>query len=218
LKANPVPTDHRKVQLIMALRKQGIRDLPVLDAIERIPRDLFVEQPFLEDAWSDLSLPIACGQTISQPFVVAFMTQTLKLNDRMKVLEVGTGSGYQTAILSCLARRVYSVERFRSLLRSAEERFRLLHLHNITTMVGDGTKGWPRQAPFERIIVTAAAKGVPRPLLDQLADGGIMVIPVEIRPGLQEIQRIVKNGDDVDVEGLLPVRFVPLLEGVPPEA
>jgi protein-L-isoaspartate(D-aspartate) O-methyltransferase len=213
-----VSVDHRKVQLIMALRKQGIRDLRVLDAIERIPRDLFVEQPFLENAWSDQSLPIACGQTISQPFVVAFMTQTLKLSDRMKVLEIGTGSGYQTAILSCLARRVYSVERFRSLLRSAEERFRVLHLHNITTIAADGTRGWPRQAPFERIIVTAAAKGVPQALLDQLADGGIMVIPVEIRSGIQEIQRIVKNGDHLDIEGLLPVRFVPLLAGVPPEA
>ena len=210
--------DHRKVQLIMALRKQGIRDLRVLDAIERIPRDLFVEQPFLEEAWSDQSLPIACGQTISQPFVVAFMTQALRLGDRMKVLEIGTGSGYQTAILSCLARRVYSVERFRSLLRGAEERFRLLHLHNITTMAADGTRGWPKQAPFERIIVTAAAKEVPRPLIEQLGAGGIMIIPVEVHPGRQEIQRIVKSDDRLEIEGLLPVRFVPLLEGMPPEA
>ena len=202
----------------MGLRKQGIRDLRVLDAIERIPRDIFVEQPFLEDAWCDQSLPIACGQTISQPFVVAFMTQTLKVNDRMKVLEIGTGSGYQTAILSCLARRIYSVERFRSLLRGAEERFRLLHLHNITTMAADGTRGWPKQAPFERIIVTAAAKVVPKPLLDQLADGGIMVIPVEVHPGRQEIQRIVKHGEKLDIEGLLPVRIVPRLHGMPPEA
>jgi protein-L-isoaspartate(D-aspartate) O-methyltransferase len=202
----------------MGLRKQGIRDLRVLDAIERVPRDIFVEQPFLEDAWCDQSLPIACGQTISQPFVVAFMTQTLKVNDRMKVLEIGTGSGYQTAILSCLARRIYSVERFRSLLRGAEERFRLLHLHNITTMAADGTRGWPKQAPFERIIVTAAAKVVPKPLLDQLADGGIMVIPVEVHPGRQEIQRIVKHGEKLDIEWLLPVRFVPLLHGMPPEA
>ena len=201
----------------MTLRKQGIRDLRVLDAMERTPREAFVEQPFLEEAWSDQSLPIACGQTISQPFVVAFMTQTLKVSDRMKVLEIGTGSGYQTAILSCLARRVYTVERFRSLLRGAEERFRMLHLHNITTIAADGTKGWPRQAPFERIIVTAAAKIVPQPLLDQLADGGIMVIPVEVQPGRQEIQRIVKNGDELDIAGLLPVRFVPLLTGMPPE-
>jgi len=213
-----VPVDHRKVQLIMGLRKQGIRDLRVLDAVERIPRDIFVEQPFLEDAWCDQSLPIACGQTISQPFVVAFMTQTLKVNDRMKVLEIGTGSGYQTAILSCLARRIYSVERFRSLLRGAEERFRLLHLHNITTMAADGTRGWPKQAPFKRIIVTAAAKVLPQPLLDQLADGGIMVIPVEVHPGRQEIQRIIKLGEKLDIEGLLPVRFVPLLHGMPPEA
>ncbi|MET0482870.1 MAG: protein-L-isoaspartate(D-aspartate) O-methyltransferase [Aestuariivirgaceae bacterium] len=210
--------DHRRVQLIMALRKQGIRDLRVLDAIERIPRDLFVEQPFLEEAWSDQSLPIACGQTISQPFVVAFMTQALRLGERMKVLEIGTGSGYQTAILSCLARRVYSVERFRSLLRGAEERFRKLHLHNITTMAADGTRGWPKQAPFERIIVTAAAKEVPRPLVDQLADGGIMVIPVEVHPGSQEVQRIVRSADRLEIERLLPVRFVPLLEGMPPEA
>jgi protein-L-isoaspartate(D-aspartate) O-methyltransferase len=213
-----VSADHRRVQLIMALRKQGIRDLRVLDAIERIPRDLFVEQPFLEEAWSDQSLPIACGQTISQPFVVAFMTQALRLGERMKVLEIGTGSGYQTAILSCLARRVYSVERFRSLLRGAEERFRKLHLHNITTMAADGTRGWPKQAPFERIIVTAAAKEVPRPLVDQLADGGIMVIPVEVHPGSQEVQRIVRSADRLEIERLLPVRFVPLLEGMPPEA
>jgi protein-L-isoaspartate(D-aspartate) O-methyltransferase len=202
----------------MALRKQGIRDLRVLDAIERIPRDLFVEQPFLEEAWSDQSLPIACGQTISQPFVVAFMTQALRLGDRMKVLEVGTGSGYQTAILSCLARRVYSVERYRALLRGAEERFRMLHLHNITTMAADGTRGWPMQAPFERILVTAAAKEVPRSLIDQLGDGGIMVIPVEVHPGRQEIQRIVKSDDRLEIERLLPVRFVPLLDGMPPEA
>jgi len=213
-----VASDHRKVQLIMTLRKQGIRDLRVLDAIERTPREAFVEQPFLEDAWSDQSLPIACGQTISQPFVVAFMTQTLKVGDRMKVLEIGTGSGYQTAILSCLARRVYTVERFRSLLRGAEERFRMLHLHNITTIAADGTRGWPKQAPFERIIVTAAAKIVPQPLLDQLGDGGIMVIPVEVEPGRQEIQRIVKHGETIDIAGLLPVRFVPLLDGMPPEA
>jgi len=157
-----VSEDYRKIELIMALRNQGIRDQAILEAIERTPREMFLGPSFQPMAYADQALPIACGQTISQPYVVAFMTDRLKLNDRSKVLEIGTGSGYQTAILSPLCRRLYTIERYRTLAKEAEERFKALGLTNITQMVGDGYKGWPKQAPFDRIIVTAAAKEVPK--------------------------------------------------------
>ncbi|QPC41677.1 protein-L-isoaspartate(D-aspartate) O-methyltransferase [Kaustia mangrovi] len=206
--------DKRGIQLLMHLRNQGIRDTNVLEAIETVPRALFVPEAFADQTYADQALPIACGQTISQPFIVAFMTQSLRLTDRMKVLEIGTGSGYQTAILAHLARRVYTIERYRQLLREAEKRFKTLKLNNVVTMLGDGAKGWPAQAPFDRIIVTAAARGVPQDLVDQLQIGGIMVLPVEIAPGEQELQRIVRTDDGITRETLLPVRFVPLVEGV----
>lgn len=206
--------DYRKVQMIMDLRTRGIRDNRVLEAIEAVPRQRFVAEPFADQAWADQSLPLECGQTISQPFIVAFMTQALALGDRMKVLEVGTGSGYQTAVLARLARRVYTLERYRTLHKRAADRFEQLGIRNITAMVGDGARGWPAQAPFERIIVTAAAMGVPRPLLEQLADGGVMVVPVEVSPGRQELQRITRAETGFEREALLPVRFVPLVEGV----
>jgi protein-L-isoaspartate(D-aspartate) O-methyltransferase len=206
--------DIRKVQLIMSLRNQGVRDRRVLEAIERVPRQLFVPEAFADQSYADQALPIACGQTISQPFVVAFMTDRLKVAERMKVLEIGTGSGYQTAILSQLCRRVYTIERYRTLSREAEERFRALKLSNITAMVGDGLKGWPQQAPFDRIIVTAAARDVPVALIGQLATGGIMILPVDAGPGRQELKRVVRGEDGIEVETLLPVRFVPLVEGV----
>ena len=206
--------DVRKVQLVMSLRNQGVRDQRVLEAIERIPRQLFVPEAFADQSYADQALPIACGQTISQPFIVAFMTDRLKVSERMKVLEIGTGSGYQTAILSLLCRRVYTIERYRTLAREAEERFKALKLSNITAMVGDGMKGWPQQAPFDRIIVTAAAKDIPEDLIAQLAVGGIMIIPVEAGPGRQELKRVVRSGEEIEVETLLPVRFVPLVEGV----
>jgi protein-L-isoaspartate(D-aspartate) O-methyltransferase len=205
--------DPRKIELIMKLRNQGIRDMRVLEAIERVPRERFVPLSMAGDAYADHALPIECGQTISQPYVVAFMTDRLKVGKRMKVLEVGTGSGYQTAILSMLSRRVYTVERFRALLADATQRFEALKLSNITSMVGDGAKGWPSQAPFERIIVTAAARTVPQALLDQLAVGGIMVIPVETPDTNQELRRITRTGAGYDSESLLNVRFVPLVEG-----
>lgn len=206
--------DYRKIELIMALRNQGIRDQAILEAIERTPREMFLSSPFQPMAYADQALPIACGQTISQPYVVAFMTDRLKLNDRCKVLEIGTGSGYQTAILSPLCRRVYTIERYRTLAKEAEERFKTLGLANITQMVGDGHKGWPQQAPFDRIIVTAAASEVPKALADQLAIGGIMIIPLEEGPMAQELYRITRGETGFTRERLLPVRFVPLVEGV----
>jgi protein-L-isoaspartate(D-aspartate) O-methyltransferase len=212
-----VTTDHRKIQLLMSLRNQGVRDQRVLEAIERTPRELFLSESFADQSYADQALPIACGQTISQPFIVAFMTDRLQVNDRHRVLEIGTGSGYQSAILSLLCRRVYTIERYRTLASEAEARFKALKLNNITQLVGDGTKGFPQQEPFERIIVTAAAQEIPDALLKQLAVGGIMVIPLEERPGKQDLWRIVRSADGITREHLLAVRFVPLVEGVAKE-
>jgi protein-L-isoaspartate(D-aspartate) O-methyltransferase len=207
-------TDQQKIELVMGLRAAGIRDTRVLAAIETVPREVFVPDAFKDLAYADQALPIECGQTLSQPFIVAFMTDRLKVGERMKVLEVGTGSGYQTAILAQLCRRVYTMERYRTLMKQAETRFKELRLANVTTVLGDGGKGWPAQAPFDRIIVTAAAKKLPRKLLEQLAVGGIMVIPVEVSPGRQELLRITRTDDGFERESLLPVRFVPLVEGI----
>ena len=197
----------------MELRRDGISDTRVLSAIERVPRDRFVGEAFAMRAYDNVALPIACGQTISQPVVVAFMTEQLEIGPRCRVLEIGTGSGYQAAVLSHLARRVYTIERHRSLLREAETRFRALGLHNITTRHGDGAKGWPEQAPFDRIIVTAAAPDLPEALKMQLVDGGIMVIPVGESNHDQTLMRIRRRGDAFETETLWPVRFVPLVEG-----
>jgi protein-L-isoaspartate(D-aspartate) O-methyltransferase len=207
-------TDQQKIELIMSLRANGIRDTRVLEAIETVPRELFVPEAFQDLAYADQALPIECGQTLSQPFIVAFMTDRLKVGERMKVLEIGTGSGYQTAILAQLCRRVYTMERYRTLMKSAEQRFNQLRLANVTTILGDGNKGWPQQAPFDRIIVTAAAGKLPRKLLEQLAVGGIMIVPVEVSPGKQEMLRITRTDEGFDRESLLPVRFVPLVEGI----
>jgi len=209
--------DSRKIRLIMDLRNQGVTDTAILSAIETMPREAFVEEAFLDQAYANQALPINCGQTISQPLIVGLMTQALELGDRHKVLEVGTGSGYQAAILSKLARRVYTIERHRDLLAQAEKRFTKLHIHNITTMSGDGYKGWPAQAPFDRISVTAAARVVPPELVAQLSDqGGIMVLPVGDTGGLnQEVIRVRKDGKQFHSERMFPVRFVPLVEGVP---
>ena len=212
-------TESRKIRLIMDLRNAGVTDTRVLAAIERVPRETFIEEAFIDQAYANQALPIHCGQTISQPLVVGLMTQALETNDRHKVLEVGTGSGYQAAILAKLTRRVYTVERHRDLMAQAEERFKTLKLHNITTMVGDGYKGWPAQAPFERILVTAAARIVPPELVAQLSDeGGIMVLPVGDAADLQqEVIRVRKDGKQFTSERLFPVRFVPLVQGVPSE-
>ncbi|MCH8808556.1 MAG: protein-L-isoaspartate(D-aspartate) O-methyltransferase [Proteobacteria bacterium] len=207
--------DARKIRLIMRLRRAGISDTNVLSAIERIPREAFVPDSFQDQAYEDRTLPIGHGQTLSQPRVVALMTQALEIDRRIKVLEIGTGSGYQAAVLSRLCRRLYTIERHRELQRAAERRFQELRLHNITARLGDGAKGWPEQAPFARIIVTAAAAGIPESLVDQLAPGGIMVVPVG-RPGAdQTLLRVTRNEDGFHEEVLGDVRFVPLLEGLP---
>ncbi len=207
-------TDQQKIELIMGLRSRGIRDTRVLEAIETLPREVFVPDAFQDLAYADQALPIECGQTLSQPFIVAFMTEKLKVGERMKVLEIGTGSGYQTGIVAQLCRRIYTIERYRTLLKSAERRFAALRQANITTLLGDGNKGWPKQAPFERIIVTAAAPQLPRQLIEQLAVGGILIVPVEVSPGTQEILRITRTEDDFTRESLMPVRFVPLVDGI----
>lgn len=207
----------RKIRLIMNLRRAGITDTRVLAALERIPREDFVLPHFHDQAYEDQALPIAQGQTISQPQIVALMTEALQVEKSHKVLEIGTGSGYQAAVLSRLARRVYTIERFASLLKEAEARFHALRIHNITSKVADGGKGWKEQAPFERIIVTAAADGVPQTLLDQLAEGGIMVVPVGAERGDQVLLRLTKTAEGVKQEVLTEVRFVPLVGGALPE-
>jgi protein-L-isoaspartate(D-aspartate) O-methyltransferase len=207
----------RKIRLIMALRRNGIMDTSVLAAIERIPREDFVPEAFHDQAYEDKALPIAESQTISQPQIVALMTQALEVTTRHKVLEIGTGSGYQTAVLSRLARRVYTVERHRPLLQEAEQRFAKLRIHNITAITGDGMKGWPAQAPFDRIIVTAAASALPETLVAQLAVGGIMVLPLGPERADQELVKIHRTEAGIETEKLCDVRFVPLLPGVPQE-
>jgi protein-L-isoaspartate(D-aspartate) O-methyltransferase len=208
----------RKIRLIMELRRSGVIDTRVLSALERVPREMFVSQPFLDQAYENTALPIGKGQTISQPLVVALMTQALEVGERMKVLEIGTGSGYQAAVLAKLCRRVYTIERHKSLLVEAEKRFRALSINNITAIAGDGTRGWPEQAPFDRILITAAADDVPAQLLQQLAEGGIMVLPVGCSGGDQEVLKLCKQADGkVNTERLLPVRFVPLVSGGLPE-
>jgi protein-L-isoaspartate(D-aspartate) O-methyltransferase len=171
-------TDHRLIALVMALRKQGITDQRVLGALERTPRELFVDEPFEHAAYDNTALPIACGQTISQPYVVAYSTEALGLGPTLRVLEIGTGSGYQAAVLSPLCRKVYTIERHRPLLRQAEARFRALKLENVVTRYGDGLKGWPEQAPFDRILLSASVPEVPQVLIDQLKVGGVLVAPV----------------------------------------
>lgn len=210
--------DPRKSNLVAVLKRQGIADERVLKAIEEVPREDFVDQTFSDQAYSDQALPISCGQTISQPYVVAFMTEALAVDGSHRVLEIGTGSGYQAAVLARLCKRVYTVERYRTLADAAAQRFQHLKLRNITQQVGDGMRGWPQLAPYDRIIVTAAAKDVPQALIDQMAGGGIMVLPVEERPGKQDLYRITKAGAGVTREHLLPVRFVPLVEGLPRES
>lgn len=205
-----------KISLIMELRKQGIRSNDVLSAVERVPRDKFISPAFKAQAYDNHPLPIECGQTISQPFIVAYMTEQLRVGDRMKVLEIGTGSGYQAAILSHLCRRVYTMERYRTLMRDAVNRLEGIRIHNVTAMVGDGVKGWPEQAPFDRIIVTAAAEAIPLNLLDQLKVGGIMIVPVDNpqRRGEQKLLRLTRTDLGFEQDDLLDVRFVPLVEGV----
>ena len=206
------------VRLLMELRGLGITDARVLGAIERVPREAFVPAAFRDQAWENVALPIGQAQTISQPLVVALMTQALEVGERHKVLEIGTGSGYQASVLAKLCRRVFTMERHRGLLKEAERRFAELKIHNITTRFGDGSKGWPEQAPFDRIMVTAAAPEIPKVLLDSLVDGGILVAPVGEERRDQELIRMRRAGGDFVTEDLGPVRFVPLVAGLPREA
>jgi protein-L-isoaspartate(D-aspartate) O-methyltransferase len=208
------PDPETKMQFLFALRSKGVTDQRVLEAMENIDRSPFIKGLFNERAYEDMPLPIACGQTISQPSVVGIMTQALKIKPRDKILEVGTGSGYQAAILSKLARRVYTIDRHPRLVREASAIFKALDLANVITMTGDGSHGLPDQAPFDRIIVTAAAEDPPGPLLAQLKIGGIMVVPVGQSDAVQTLIRVHRTDTGFEYDELRPVRFVPLLEGL----
>ncbi|MBQ4823701.1 MULTISPECIES: protein-L-isoaspartate(D-aspartate) O-methyltransferase [unclassified Leisingera] len=208
------PDPETKMQFLFSVRSRGVTEQRVLEAIEAIDRGMFVRGIFAERAYEDVPLPIACGQTISQPSIVGMMTQALQISPRDTVLEVGTGSGYQAAILSKLARRVYTIDRHARLVREARAVFEQLQLANVTSLVGDGSHGLSEQAPFDRIIVTAAAEDPPSPLLAQLKTGGIMVLPVGQSDHVQTLIRVRKTEDGLDYDELRPVRFVPLLEGL----
>jgi len=208
------PDAERKMQFLFALRSRGVTDGRVLTAMEKIDRADFVRGIFAGRAYEDMPLPIGAGQTISQPSVVGLMTQALNIQPRDKVLEVGTGSGYQAAILSQLARRVYTVERHKRLVTEAQAIFDRLGLTNITAVHADGSFGLPEQAPFDRILVTAAAEDPPGPLLAQLRVGGIMVLPVGQSDAVQSLIRVARTDDGFEYDELRAVRFVPLVEGL----
>lgn len=204
----------RKVRLVMELRQQGITDQRVLSAIEKVPREAFIPESFHDQAYENTALPIGLGQTISQPSVVGFMTQALEVGPRMKVLEIGTGCGYQAAVLSGLCLRIYSIERYKELFRSAQNRLSELRFNNVTIKWGDGLKGWPEQAPFDRMILTAAIKELPNFLFDQMADDGIVIAPLGKRADDQKLVKFARQeSGEWELEHLWPVRFVPMLEG-----
>ena len=207
-------TPEEKMQFLYAIRSRGITDSRVLNAMEKIDRRKFVKGVFEEKAYQDIPLPIACGQTISQPSIVAQMTQSLNVTPRCKVLEIGTGSGYQAAILSRLARRVYTLERHLELMIQAQNVFDNLNLSNITAMRSDGSRGLPAQAPFDRILLTAAAEDPPAPLLEQLKVNGIMVLPVGQSDSVQTMIKITKTEKGLSYHEMGEVRFVPLIEGI----
>ncbi|MDE0779869.1 MAG: protein-L-isoaspartate(D-aspartate) O-methyltransferase [Alphaproteobacteria bacterium] len=210
-------TPAHRARLVLALRSAGITNTGVLSAIEGVPRELFVPETFIDRAYEDTALPIGYGQTLSQPVVVATMIQALELNDSVKLFEVGTGSGYHAAILSYLCRQVYTIERHKPLLAEAQGRFDALGLTNVISMSGDGMMGWPEEAPFDRISVTAAGSEPPQALLDQLKVGGVMVMPVGGQSRLQQLVRFRRTKEGYDSEVMMDVRFVPLLPGVASE-
>jgi protein-L-isoaspartate(D-aspartate) O-methyltransferase len=203
-----------KMQFLYALRSKGVTDARVLTAMEQVDRADYVKGTFADRAYEDMPLPIACGQTISQPSVVGLMTQALQISPRDKVLEIGTGSGYQAAILSKLARRVYTVDRYRRLVQAARAVFEANDITNITTFTADGSHGFAEQAPFDRILLTAAAEDPPGPLLAQLRVGGIMVLPVGQSDAVQSLIRVTRTETGLEYDELRAVRFVPLLEGL----
>ena len=212
--ANP-PADESvgRMGFMLSLRQRGISDAAVLRAMDEVPREHFVDQDFIDSAYADQALPISCGQTISQPYVVAYMTEQLDLKPTHRVLEVGTGSGYQAAVLSRLVREVISVERYRTLAENARLRLETLGYDNVRVIVGDGLAGVPQFAPYDRIVVTAAAERMPEALADQLVEGGIMVLPLGPHGGPQRIVKLTKVNEKLDREDLIWVRFVPLLPG-----
>ncbi len=212
-KTTPQQHDDHHMEFLLTLRRRGIAEQAVLRAMDEVPREHFVGTDFSEIAYADQALPIACGQTISQPYVVAYMTEQLGLRSHHRVLEVGTGSGYQAAVLSRLAREVVSIERYRTLADLARERLKSLGYNNVEVVAGDGFVGVPGRAPYDRIIVTAAAETVPETLLDQLADGGIMILPLGSHEGSQHIIKLTKLQTGTAREDLIPVRFVPMLPG-----
>lgn len=213
----PDSKDEKLMQMMLSLRQHGVTDRRVLEAMEATPREVFVERAFRDRAFEDRPLPIACGQTISQPAIVGMMIQALQITPRCKVLEVGAGSGYVCAILSRLARRVYGIERHKVLALEARERISRLGLGNVTIRSGDGTRGWPEQAPFDRILISAAADDTPAILLEQLRPGGIMVLPVGQTDEVQQLIKIEKTDNGPAYSELCDVLFVPLIEGVPEE-
>jgi len=206
--------DVERMEFQLGLRRRGISDQAVLRAMDEVPREYFVAAEFADNAYADQALPIACGQTISQPYVVAYMTEQLEVEPRHRVLEIGTGSGYQAAVLSRLVREVISIERYRTLANLARDRLQTLGYGNVTIIVGDGFSGAPEQAPFDRIMVTAAADEVPDALVGQLGDGGKLVLPLGPRDAPQYIVKISKTASGgLTREKLIAVRFVPLLPG-----
>jgi protein-L-isoaspartate(D-aspartate) O-methyltransferase len=205
--------DVERMEFQLTLRRRGISDQAVLRAMDEVPREHFVTAEFGDSAYADQALPIACGQTISQPYVVAYMTEQLEVEPKHRVLEVGTGSGYQAAILSRLAREVVSIERYRTLADSARERLKTLGYSNVAVIAGDGFAGAPGSAPFDRVIVTAAAEDIPEALVEQLAEGGKMVLPLGPRDGTQHIVKLSKAASGLTRQNLIAVRFVPLLRG-----
>ena len=208
-------TDERvgRMQFQLTLRRRGIADQGVLRAMDEVPREHFVEADLAEGAYADHALPIKCGQTISQPYVVAYMTEQLELRPHHRVLEIGTGSGYQAAVLSRLVREVVTIERYRTLAEQARARLKTLGYDNIEVRVGDGLAGAPDRAPFDRIIVTAAAETIPEALVEQLAEGGIMLLPLGKHEGIQQLVKLTKTRDGLARQDLIPVRFVSLLPG-----
>jgi protein-L-isoaspartate(D-aspartate) O-methyltransferase len=202
-----------RMQFMLTMRRRGIGDAAVLRALDEVPREHFVGAAFQDAAYADQALPIACGQTISQPFVVAYMTEQLRVRPEHKVLEIGAGSGYQAAILSRIAREVVTIERFRTLAGAARARMETLGYQNVEVRLGDGLAGAPDRAPFDRILVTAAAETVPETLVEQLAEGGIMLLPLGPHSGVQHLARVTKSGGEIQQDRLIGVRFVPLLPG-----
>jgi len=205
--------DVERMEFQLTLRRRGISDQAVLRAMDEVPREHFVTPEFSDSAYADQALPIACGQTISQPYVVAYMTEQLEVQPQHRVLEIGTGSGYQAAVLSRLAREVVSIERYRTLADSARERLKTLGFDNVTVIAGDGFSGAPDRAPFDRIIITAAAEKIPDTLVEQLAEGGKMVLPLGPRDGTQHIVKLARTAGGLTRQNLIAVKFVPLLPG-----